>query len=211
MSKVPRLSQKFQPKLVSVKLSDTLFAAVREELTRKALVDAQRCFGYFPALKGSKGIDTNLPQCKNFSLDNPEIKLEGKKLEFNFLRLSLIKQEGNAPFHLDTDSATALTGNIGTISDRLVWRLLLNLSGETPRTLGYLDCEALAAPLVAEGGYLHCPDKALTKERLRSINIAPRSKGTIHGVLFCASRVLHSGRDDEHGHFVAGYGCEEEA
>lgn len=31
---------------------------------------------------------------------------------------------------------------------------------------------------------------------------------TVHGLAFASNRVLHSGLDDEHGHFIAAYGLE---
>jgi hypothetical protein len=43
----------------------------------------------------------------------------------------------------------------------------------------------------------------------RRIGTIPRRRGsTVHGLLFASNLVLHSGVDDEHGHFIAAYGLE---
>ena len=36
----------------------------------------------------------------------------------------------------------------------------------------------------------------------------PRHGASVHGLAFVSNRVLHSGVDDESGHFIAAYGME---
>lgn len=44
------------------------------------------------------------------------------------------------------------------------------------------------------------------------ISTIPRRRdSTVHGLVFASNLVLHSGVDDEHGHFVAAYGIETDA
>jgi hypothetical protein len=181
---------------------------VRLELTAKAQADSNKCFGYFPGMKLKANLDFDLPESAKLEASAPTLKLNDKLLHFNFVRLSLVKQSANSPYHLDSDAATALTGDTSTISKRLVWRLLLNLSDQHARTLSYLDLDPSSVKLETSGGYIHCADTT-PEDTIRRIAIPPRQDGQVHGVLFCASRVLHTGQDDEHGHFVAGYGCEE--
>jgi hypothetical protein len=183
--------------------------AVQAELTAKAKEDANKCWGYFPAMKGKSSIDTDLPISAGFADGIPQLEVDGKSLRFNFVRLSLIQQTGTSPFHLDTDAATALTGDTSTLSKRLVWRLLLNLNDKHTRTLSYLDLDSTKIPLLDDGGYLHCDASLVHEGIIRRIVIPPRKGSKASGVLFCASRVLHTGQDDQFGHFVTGFGCEE--
>lgn len=173
-----------------------------------AQCDANRCCGYFPALAGQQGIESDLPCSRQFGSALPKVEMEGMHLSFNFLRISLLQQQGDFPFHLDSDVATALTGDISTLNQRAVWRLLLNLNASHPRQFAYLDLQADASELRFGQGYVHYALAEIPSGALQTIRLLPRSGSIIHGVLFCANRVLHTGQDDENGHFVAAYGCE---
>lgn len=210
MSKPKALPNRFMPVQITLSYpaSSNLIAAAQAELKTKAQADANNCYGYFPAMKGAKNINTDLPHSQALALAAPVLNVSNKALKFNFVRLSLVQQRGDFPFHLDSDADTALTGDIATLSKRLVWRLLLNLSDEHPRKLSYLNVDSSTVSLGNSGGYIHCEDANLAKTTAQSVVIPPRSSTEVHGVLFCASRVLHTGQDDEYGHFVAGYGCE---
>ncbi len=211
MAEIKALPTQFRPLEVTVALpaDEGAIVAAEGELRNKAETDANHCYGYFPAMKGTGSINTDLPESRAFAGAVPRLEVGGKRLTFNFIRLSLIQQHGDSPFHLDSDAATALTGDTATISKRLVWRLLLNLNDKHVRTLSYLDADTSSVDLTNSDGYIHCKDERLTEKVERSIAIPPRTGQQAHGVLFCASRVLHTGRDDEFGHFVTGYGCEE--
>lgn len=210
MAQIEALQRAFQPIAIEWELpgDEALVTAAGEELRGKAGSDANGCYGYFPGMRGLADIDSDLPHSQAFAEAVPTITIGDKALGFNFVRTSLVQQRGDAPFHLDSDAATALTGDVGTLGSRLVWRLLLNLSGVHPRTLAYLDANIDTVRLSNEGGYIHCEDKAAAATA-RTHTIAPRAGRLVSGVLFCANRVLHTGRDDENGHFVAGYGCEQ--
>lgn len=213
MSAFRTLSSTFQPTEITLNFpGDEIFiVTAEEELYAKARADANGCYGYFPAMGGSGNIDTDLPLSRAYAEAVPTLVVDDRTLSFNFIRLSLIQQRGDSPFHLDSDAATALTGNVSTISDRLVWRLLLNLSSKHSRTLSYLDVNPASVDLTNNGGYIHLENQELAAETAKNAVIPPRKGKKVHGVLFCASRVLHTGRDDEFGHFVAGYGREEMA
>lgn len=203
------LPSQFQPKLVTITLpdgSDDLINAVQSELTRFAKKDANQCWGYFPALKEK---NQGLEASKKLSQELSVIEQGGKQLSLNFARISLIQQTGDSPFHMDSDSKTALTGDVDSINSRLVWRLLINLHPGQSRTLGYLDLDVSKLTLTTDGGYIHYTGDTTKYER--GIVIPARQGSVVQGVLFCASRVLHTGKDSEEGHFVAGYGCEEAA
>lgn len=203
------LTNNFQPQVITIPVSSDisdLITNAETELKKFAENDTNKCWGYFPALKEK---NRNLNECKKFHDALPKITQNNKVLDLNFVRLSLIQQKGDSPYHMDSDSKTALTGDTATIDSRLVWRLLLNFSSEHSRTLGYLDLDTSSITLTTEGGYIHYTGD--TAEFERSVVIPPRTKNEITGVLFCASRVLHTGKDDEFGHFVAGYGSEEPA
>jgi hypothetical protein len=73
---------------------------------------------------------------------------------FNFLRLSLVRQSAHPAFHLDSDAATALTGDVRNLNEREVLRLLQNLSSQAQRVLHCLDVDPLSIDLVAEGSYV---------------------------------------------------------
>lgn len=210
MAEIKALPTQFTPLEVTVTLpaSETSIADAEAELRIKAETDTNHCYGYFPAMKGTDSINTDLPKSQAFAENVPTLEVEGKRLTFNFIRLSLIQQKSDSPFHLDSDAATALTGDTATISKRLVWRLLLNLNDKHARTLSYLDVDTSSMRLTNSDGYIHCEDEQAA-ETEKSIAIPPRNGQEVHGVLFCASRVLHTGKDDEFGHFVLGYGCEE--
>ncbi len=209
---MPSTKVDFTPRIIDVELPDAaLIEAVGTELTDRAKGDQDSCFGYFPSLASMADIESDLPMSKRMRTTLPSIEVAGLRLDFNFVRRSLIRQSGDSPFHLDTDANTALTGDVDTLQERLVWRLLLNLSDQHTRRLSYLDKDPLELPLQTKGGYLHCPADAVDPGTIRHIDLKPRDGKLAQAVLFCSSRVLHTGTDSEAGHFVAGYGAEEPA
>lgn len=206
-SQLPELPVIFQPNIVSISVDanfDALITDVETELKKFAQKDINHCWGYFPALTEK---NNGLRAAAALHTEQPTIILNDKELELNFIRLSLVQQKGASPYHMDSDSKTALTGDVDTINSRLVWRLLLNFSLEHSRTLGYLNLDTSKIELTTEGGYIHYTGDTSLYEKASVLK--PRTQTKIHGVLFCASRVLHTGKDDKNGHFVAGYGCEE--
>jgi hypothetical protein len=188
-------------------IGDAITAA-EDELRLGAIEDRDRCCGYFPTLAGMSAIRTDLPACREFAQALPAISHGGMTYRFSFLRLSLICQSADPVFHLDSDAATALTGDVGTLNDREVLRLLLNLSSQEERVLHYLDVDPRTTKLIADGSYVRAQDPESLQTRARVAVISPRMRTTIHGLAFAANRVLHSGVDGEHGHFVAAYGVE---
>lgn len=202
-----RLPAALRPAPVTVELPVTghLDEAERE-LARHARADDDHCWGYFPSLTGRPGIHTDLPACRKFASALPAITDAGTHYQFNFLRLSLRCQSRKPAYHLDSDAATALTGDPGTLAQRQVGRILLNLSTTEERNLYYLDLDVLAVAVVREGSYVRAADQTLAARHVVRATIPPRSGTTAHGVSFIASHVLHSGVDGLHGHFVAAYG-----
>jgi hypothetical protein len=183
-------------------------AAAERELSERAASDPDRCCGYFPALIGRTGIVTELPACREFAEGLPEITHGGGRYRFNFLRLSLVQQGGEAAYHLDSDAATALTGDVASIHERLVSRLLLNLSSRADRTLRYLDVDPRSVDLVSQGAYVRAADPQPLMEHVVELVIPPRRGSVVRAAVFASNRVLHSGVDDDRGHFVAAYGAE---
>jgi hypothetical protein len=178
------------------------------ELARHAQADDHRCWGYFPSLTGRPGIQAGLPACRDFASALPEFTIAGADYRFNFIRLSLRCQSQQPAYHLDSDAATALTGDPATLGRRRVARILLNLSTTQERNLYYLDLDVSAAALTREGSYVRVADPALVTRYAVRAAIPPRSGKIAHGISFVASQVLHSGVDGPHGHFVAAYGYE---
>lgn len=180
------------------------------ELARHARADGHRCWGYFPSLTGRPGIRADLPACRDFASALPQITVGGRSYRFNFLRLSLRCQSADPAYHLDTDAATALTGDPATLGRRLVGRLLLNLSTTLERSLYYLDLDASEAAVVWEGAYARAAEQMLGAGRAVRAVIPPRTSTIAHGITFVANQVLHSGVDGPCGHFVAAYGYDVE-
>jgi hypothetical protein len=199
-----------QPELFAVVLPHAVEAIERahEELTLRAKEDANGCFGYFPALEGAEGISNDLPACIAFEATLPKIAYGGMVSLFNFLRLSNRQQYTEPVYHLDTNAATALSGDIATLNSRLVRRMLLNLSPNYSRTLSYLDIDPLSVELESTGSYVKLKNPEEYQDRNVTTVIPPREGSKVHAVGFYSNKVLHSGRDDEFGHFVAGYGYE---
>lgn len=185
-----------------------VITAVEDELRLGAIEDRDRCCGYFPALAGMSGIRTELPACRVLAEALPAISHAGMTYRFNFLRLSLVRQSADPAFHLDSDAATALTGDVSSLSERKVLRLLLNLSSHEERALHYLDVDPWTTELVAEASYVCATDPARLQTRAHVAVIPPRVGTTVYGLAFASNRVLHSGLDGEHGHFIAAYGAE---
>jgi hypothetical protein len=181
---------------------------VAHELDVRARDDPNRCFGYFPGMAQVPHIEHDLPASRAFAQDVPSLRLEEKDLFFNFLRLSRMKQPAKDAFHLDSDAATALTGDQGTLTTRLVLRLLLNLSAMLARTVAYADVDASTVRIRADGGYLFCYD-TVPAAAVRRVILPPRQGLVVSGLLLCTNRVLHAGVDDDEGHFVAAYGRED--
>lgn len=175
----------------------------------RAALDRDRCCGYFPALKGVEGIDCDLPACHEFATSLPTISHGGTEYRHNFLRLSLAQQSVDPAYHLDSDAATALSGDVKTLRQRRVERLLLNLSSRSERTLHYLDVDSSCVELFMDGSYVRAADPRGLAERALTASIPPRSGAHVAGLIFAANLVLHSGVDDLGGHFVAAYGLDE--
>jgi hypothetical protein len=202
-----RLPAALRPALFTTELPATRqLEAAEHELKRHAHADAQRCWGYFPALAGCRGIHADLPACREFASAMPEMSVAGARYRFSFIRLSLRCQSQRAAYHLDSDAATALTGDPATLSERLVGRVLLNLSAVAERRLHYLDLDVSAVALTSDGSYVRATHQAQSGCHSRCAIVPARSGRTVHGVAFVANRVLHSGVDGARGHFVAAYG-----
>jgi hypothetical protein len=178
------------------------------ELGARAALDNDSCCGYFPALEGVRGVDCDLPACRAFATSVPVINHGGAEFRFNFLRLSLKQQSVDPAYHLDSDAATALSGDVTTIRRRRVERLLLNLSSRSERTLHYLDVDSCCVDLVADGSYVRAADPRGLANHSLTASIPPRRGSHVAGLLFAANLVLHSGVDDLSGHFVGAYGSE---
>lgn len=207
---VSSLERSLRPSPVELHLEPVseVIAAVERELRFGAIEDRDRCCGYFPTLVGMTGIRMELPACRAFADVLPEISCAGITYRFNFLRLSLVCQSADPVFHLDSDASTALTGDLDSLHDREVLRLLLNLSSQDERALHYLDVDPQTVKLVAEGTYVRAKDPTGLLERARVAVLPPRMGTTVHALAFVSNRVLHSGIDGEHGHFIAAYGME---
>jgi hypothetical protein len=182
--------------------------AAEHELRSRARSDRDKCCGYFPALAGTEGIVSDLPACRAFAAELPQIAYAGSMYCFNFLRLSLVQQSSKPEFHLDSDAATALTGDVETIRQRQVLRMVLNLSVHNQRALHYLDVDSGSIELAVRGGYVRVAETESVREKALTAVIPPRHGACVHGLVFASNRVLHSGVDDEHGHFIAAYGID---
>jgi hypothetical protein len=157
------------------------------------------------------GIIGDLPACEAFATRLPQITYGGAAYRFNFLRLSLVQQSADAASHLDSDADTAITGDVATLRQRRILRLLINLSTTVERSLHYLDVDPWSVELAAEGSYL-CAAQPAALHRYACVTTVPRLRGSrVHAVAFASNLVLHSGVDDERGHFVAAYGTEPDA
>jgi hypothetical protein len=207
-----RLPTALRPAPVTVQLQATgPVDAAERELVRRAQADDCRCWGYFPSLTGRPGIHTDLPACQRFASSLPEITTAGANYEFNFIRLSLHCQSPQPAYHLDSDAATALTGDPATLGRRRVGRILLNLSTTQDRSLYYLDLDVSTVVLTWQGSYVRAADQTLAEQHGVHTAIPPRSGTIVRGISFVASHVLHSGVDGPHGHFVAAYGYDSDA
>jgi hypothetical protein len=202
-----RLPAALRPALFTTELrAIRQLEAAERELQRHAQADAQRCWGYFPALAGCAAIHADLPACREFASAMPEMRVAGARYRFNFIRLSLRCQSQRAAYHLDSDAATALTGDPATLGERLVGRVLLNLSAVAERRLHYLDLDVSAVALTSDGSYVRAADQTQVACHTRCTVVPARTGRIVHGVAFVANRVLHSGVDGPRGHFVAAYG-----
>ena len=151
---------------------------------------------------------SDLPACRTFAAGVPQITHDGSAYHFNFLRLSLVQQSSEPQFHLDSDAATALTGDAETLHRRHVLRMVLNLSATDDRALHYLDVDPASTRLTARGGYVRVARMEALRAEVLTAVIPPRHGASVHGLVFASNRVLHSGLDDESGHFIAAYGRE---
>jgi hypothetical protein len=205
-----RLDEAHHPKPIVLPIRSLLRGApaVERELRLRARHDVDRCCGYFPALAGTDGIVSDLPACRKFAAEVPQIVHAGTVYHFNFLRLSLVQQSCEPAFHLDTDADTAITGDVETLHRRQVRRLVLNLSPISRRTLHYLDVDVRSTRLEVHDGYVRVAGtEGLGGHEFTAV-IPPRDEVSVHGLIFVSNRVLHSGVDDHSGHFIAAYGME---
>jgi hypothetical protein len=150
----------------------------------------------------------DLPASRSFAAKCPEIRLEVGHFAFSFLRLSLRPQATAPAYHLDTDAATAVSGDPATLESRLVWRVLLNLSDTDERIVNYLDLDPFSTKLLRHSSYVCLADAKVAAGRERSFTIPARRGSVAGGVLLVANRLLHSGVDNDRGHFVVAFGLE---
>ncbi len=182
--------------------------AAASELRERALIDRDRCCGYFPSLAGAPGIHVDLPACAEFAIRLPEIRSAGAVYRFNFLRLSLVRQSSVPAYHLDSDADTAITGDVARLGERRILRLLLNLHQRSDRAVHYIDVDPSSVALAAQGSYLCVAEPAAVRSHARVLTIPRRRDATVHGAAFASNLVLHAGVDDAEGHFVAAYGID---
>jgi hypothetical protein len=206
-----RLAASHHPVTIALNLpgSTQSLAEVETELRARAALDQNGCCGYFPALMDVPEIDSDLPACRALEARWPSIWHGGAEYRFNFVRLSLTQQSADPVFHLDSDAATALGGDVTTLRDRRVARLLLNLSSRSERALHFLDVEPHCVELVSDGSYVRAADPRGLMERALTMVVPARRGSWVTGLLFAANLVLHSGVDEIDGHFVAAYGIDE--
>ena len=183
-------------------------AEVETELGVRAALDQNGCCGYFPAFEGIQGIDSDLPACRAFGARLPSIRHLGEEYLFNFIRLSVTQQSVDPAFHLDSDAATALSGEVTTLRQRRVARLLLNLSARNERALHFLDVDPYGVDLISDGSYVRAADPRQLAEHMLTAVIPARTGSRVAGLLFASNLVLHSGVDEVGGHFVAAYGTD---
>lgn len=211
-----------RPEIVTIDLpigTDSIIKAAEAELAAGAEADPYKCWGYFPFMArltignglphmDRRPLDHNLPASQNFVREVPEVTVQSHTLFFNFMRLSLVKQMPvmDSPYHLDGDAGTGITGKPDRLPESFVWRCVLNLSSEHSRTLSYLTVAPSELELVTKDGYSYCPNDQIEPEMIGNAVIEPRQGDQASGVFFCASRILHTGRDDDNGHFIAAYG-----
>src|ERR1700722_19296449 len=128
--------------------------AAGSELRERALLDRDRCCGYFPSLAGAPGIHSDLPACRTFAATLPRVTCGAAVYRFSFLRLSLAQQSAGPAFHLGSAADTAITGEVARLGERRIMRLLLTLHPRSDRAVHYLDVEPWSVELTAEGSYL---------------------------------------------------------
>lgn len=117
---VAPLEKRLRPGPVELDLEPIrdVITAAEDELRLGAIDDRDRCCGYFPALAAMKGIRAELPACRVFAEALPAISRAGMTYGFDFRRLPLVCQAADPAFHLDSDAATALTGDAGSLYER---------------------------------------------------------------------------------------------
>ena len=72
----------------------------------------------------------------------------------------------------------------------------------------YLDVDVLRIDLIQDGGYIRPAKAESPRGKALSISVPVREGPIVHGISFVSNRILHSGRDNADGHFVAAYGFE---
>ena len=199
------------PIVLGIPAAAEVALAAESELRTRALVDRDRCCGYFPTFAERPGIVSDLPACRQFAARLPQITCAGAAYRFSFLRLSLVQQSADPAYHLDSDAGSGISGEVATLSQRRIVRLLLNLSARVDRNLHYLDVDPSSVELAADGSYIYAAQPAAMLSYARVITIPARRGATVHGVTFASNLVLHSGVDDRSGHFVAAYGIDADA
>jgi hypothetical protein len=135
-----------------------------------------------------EGIDHDLPACRALAEGYPLQRVGELAVRFNFMRMSLrrqalLVQHEDTIFHLDSVAATALTGNLDTITNRQLWRLHVNLHPVHTRTLAYVDIHPafIAGSIVQHENYAYCPPEAISKKALTTTDIPRRIGGTTMG------------------------------
>lgn len=146
--------------------------------------------------------------CRRFIEDVPELEWASKTLRCQFLRLSVAGQPASA-YHLAASGDRQQRVTVASVNKRLIWKLLINLSSVHHARLNFLNVDPFSLSLQVGERSLFCDAGQLHSFMRHKASIPLRDGIAVHGLLFCASRVLHSDAFDKQEQFIAGFGCEE--
>jgi hypothetical protein len=205
MSEIGRfelVDQLYLPRTVLIpRVDGKLLWEAHSEIWLRAAGDPNGCWGYYP--HDPRADNNELFKARDYYYLFPTIEVEDKEFDFNFLRVALRPQAALRGLHIDRSVATG----IGK-SKNLIWRLLINL-GTKPRQLTYSEQNPENLPMIEGDDFMTASEISQRYIKQASLEPINRGKGKSKALLFCASKVLHGGSEDEDGHAIMSYGCEQ--
>lgn len=181
---------------------ESVIVSAENELAKMAARQAQGSWGYFPHdIPDVHGLTASVA----FVNANSHLTIADRNLPFSWLRVAVQKQTALQPLHLDGDPGAGFTRTIDP--SRRIWRAVMNLSTQHERVFGFSLTDPWSRSMKLDHGYFYLEDE--DPEMVQKVVIPPREGRLAHGLLVCVSQLLHTGIDDEHGHFLVSYAADE--
>jgi hypothetical protein len=204
------LNQEFAPVIFEAEVplkAMALLGRLDSDLTGLAEIGGNNCWGHYYEDSGPVPPET-ATVFDEFAEAWPRLEHGGRTYDLAWVRRSTGGTEQAGSTHLDASPVTGIRGGgeAGVIPARKIWRAVVNLSDLFERKIEYLDADVRDIPWQADRGFVRLADGADNSIYPAKTLVLPHRNGArAWAANLCVSRVAHSGRDDNQGHFLASF------